>query len=93
MLTGALAIYQPAAMMFWVFAGIAWLTTAETPDLREVIYAGALMGGCADGRVCPGKGVALYPLWPREHLRADSARHQPPAKSRMVFSSTSSRCS
>ena len=57
MLTGALAIYQPAAMMFWVFAGIAWLTTAETPDLREVIYAGALMGAALTAEYALAKGL------------------------------------
>lgn len=42
-LTCSLAIYQPAAMLFWLFAGIAWLTTCDLPDRNEVVRAGITM--------------------------------------------------
>ena len=56
-LTGALAIYQPAAMMFWLFAGIAWLTSAETLNLRDVIRAGAVMGAALTAEYALAKGL------------------------------------
>jgi hypothetical protein len=43
-LTASLAIYQPAAMMFWVYAGIAWLAPPKAPDRQDVIRAGGVMG-------------------------------------------------
>ena len=59
MLTGALAIHQPAAMMFWLFAGIAWLTAAEAPDWSDVIRAGAVMGAALTAEYALAKGLPL----------------------------------
>lgn len=40
----AITIYQPSAMMYFVFAGTAWLTAEKLPPLKEVIRAVAVMG-------------------------------------------------
>ena len=40
----AMAIYQPAAMMYWVFAGAAWVAAEKLPSLEKIIRAVAVMG-------------------------------------------------
>jgi hypothetical protein len=62
LLTAAIAIYQPAAMMFWLFAGIAWLTPSSPPRRRDIVRAGAVMGAAlaADYALAQGLPVILY---------------------------------
>ncbi len=43
LLTCSITIYQPAAMVFWDFAAIAWLLRAELPAFNRVVAAGAVM--------------------------------------------------
>ena len=43
-LMAALLLYQPAAMMFWVFAGSAWLTGRRLPSVTSIVRAAAVMG-------------------------------------------------
>ena len=40
----ALAQYQPSAMMFFVFAGAAWVTTEKAPSIKAILRAAAVMG-------------------------------------------------
>jgi hypothetical protein len=42
-LMAALFIYQPAAMMFWVFAASVWLTGERLPSARSLATAAAVM--------------------------------------------------
>ena len=61
-LTAALAINQPGAMMFWLFASIAWLTSPEVPERGDVVRAGAVMGAAliADYGLAKGLPFVLY---------------------------------
>src|ERR1700754_5184042 len=43
LLTASLAIYQPGAMVFWDFAGIAWLLRSSIPSMRSILISGAVM--------------------------------------------------
>lgn len=43
LLAAALAIYQPAAMMFWAFAGFSWLGGSKAPDKATVIRIAAVV--------------------------------------------------
>lgn len=43
LLTAATAIYQPAAMVFWVFAAIAWLVPGQLPSIQRMLCAGLIM--------------------------------------------------
>ena len=43
-LSAAVFLYQPAAMMFWVFAAVAWLSGRRPPPARAIPEALALMG-------------------------------------------------
>ena len=39
----SITIYQPAAMVFWDFAAIAWLMRAEIPSAKSILVAGVVM--------------------------------------------------
>ncbi len=43
LLTASMAIYQPAAMVFWDFAAIAWLLRANIPSVRSILASVAVM--------------------------------------------------
>lgn len=43
LLTTCMAIYQPAGMVFWVFAAINWLLYPNLPSVKSVAIAGTVM--------------------------------------------------
>lgn len=43
LLSASMEIYQPAAMVFWVFAAIAWLLRKNLPTVRSIFTAGGVM--------------------------------------------------
>lgn len=61
-LTASLAIIQHGAMMFWLYAGIAWLASPKAPDRQEVVRAGVVMGVAlvADYALAKGLPLPLY---------------------------------
>jgi len=44
LLVSALAIYQPSAMVFFVFAGAAWVPAEKLPSIRAILRAATVMG-------------------------------------------------
>jgi hypothetical protein len=61
-LTASLAITQYTAMMFWLFAGIAWLAPPKAPNRQDVVRAGVVMGVAlvADYALAKGLSLLLY---------------------------------
>jgi hypothetical protein len=59
-LTAALATYQPAAMIFWLFASIAWLTAPELPAPYDVIRAGSVMEAALIAEYALAKSLPLF---------------------------------
>jgi hypothetical protein len=58
-LTASLAIHQSAAMMFWLYAGIAWLVPPKAPDRQDVVRAGGVMGVALVIEYALAKGLPL----------------------------------
>jgi hypothetical protein len=75
-LTAALATYQPAAMMFWLSAGIAWLAGQERYEPRDIIRAGAVTGTALIAEYALAKGLPFllygdHNRFPRTELVTD----------------------
>ena len=58
-LTAALAVYQPTAMIFWLFAAIAWLTPPAPPNHRDIFRAATVMAAALASEYALTQGLPL----------------------------------
>ncbi len=73
LLVVSIMIYQPTAMMFWVFAASVWLTAPQFPEPGRMIRSGLTMGVAllADYGLVKGIQYAYGIVLPRDSLVGD----------------------
>ena len=70
LLIASIMIYQPTAMMFWVFAASVWLTAPQFPESGRIVRSGVTMGVAllADYGLVTGIQYAYGIVLPRDSL-------------------------
>ena len=73
LLVASIMIYQPTAMMFWVFAASVWLTAPQFPELARIVRPSVTMGVALliDYGLVRGIQYAYAIVLPRDSLVGD----------------------